>query len=160
VSSKLIAWLRQQAEADKTAAASATPGPWVFEGDDPADDELYSTHDEHLYPTVAYTRDGIRGNRQVANGRHMERHDPLTEAARADAVLAVLDALEDAVQRRTAEQADFGAWVRGETTGKRPEFPGPHPALIPGLELTVRLLATGYRHREGYKEEWAPDLAA
>lgn len=139
---EVAAWLRSQAEADLAAAGAATPGPWEFEGDDPTDDELYSTRDEGRLPTVAWTRD-----RAVANGRHMERHDPLTEAARAESVLAVLD--------------DYAATLavkeRAEAKLRAGEDPGPNAGYLEALrELAVygsvlRRLASGYRHREGYK---------
>jgi hypothetical protein len=133
---EIAAWLRAQAEADLEAAQKATPGPWEFEGDVPDVGDLYSAHDENLR-TVARTRD-----RQVANGQHMERHDPLTEKARAESVLAVLDEharLNDSIWCRTCDPAgesgDSAAW---------------YPCR------TVRLLACGYRHREGFKEAWKP----
>lgn len=134
---EIAAWVRRQAEEDLAAAGEATPGPWEFEGDDPTDDELYSAHDENLLPTVAWTRD-----RQVANGRHMERHDPPTEAARAESVLAILD-LYDATLT-----ADGSAGP-----GERLVIDG----RVSALSRTVRLLAWGYRRRDGYKaEEWKP----
>ena len=131
---EVTAWLRSQAEADLAAAGAATPGPWEFEGDDPTDDELYSTRDEGRLPTVAWTRD-----RAVANGRHMERHDPLTEAARAESVIAVVEAFEAAL---TAD-GSAGPGARLIADGR-----------VSALGQAVRLLACGYRHREGYKPGW------
>ena len=137
------AWLRAQAEADIKAAGEATPGPWEFEGDDPTDDELFTTHEDsrraRFGDTVAY----VRGRSHVANGRHMERHDPRDAAARAESVLSVLDEYE-AKWKLAVE-----AWERDE---------GAHALYDQArtLKRTVRKLAYGYRFREGYEEAWKP----
>lgn len=136
------AWLRGQAEADVKAAGNATPGPWEFEGDDPTDDELWTAHDgEHgdqVGNVVAY----VRGrDRTVANGRHMERHDPRTEAARAESVLAVLDLYAATLT------ADGSAGPGGRLV---------IDGRLSALHRTVRLLAYGYRYREGWQKTWKP----
>ena len=95
--------------------------------------------------TVAYVRGG---DRNVANGRHMERHDPLTETARAESVLAVLDDYD-----RTAVIANPPECPQGETAGR--DYLDALRELA-ALDHVVRLLAYGYRHREGFKEEWRP----
>jgi hypothetical protein len=151
VEEEIAEWLRGQAEEDIARAGAATPGPWEFEGDDPTDDELFTVHDgEHgdlVGDLVAYTRGTLRRGtegRQVANGRHMERHDPLTETARAESVLAVLDAYEAARKLAEAawEQEDEAAHSLGDQAR--------------ALGRAVRLLAYGYRHREGGQETWKP----
>jgi hypothetical protein len=131
-------WLREQAEADLSAAKAATPGPWEFEGDDPTDDEVFDV--PHCRP-VAFTRGDAR---QVANGQHIARHDPLTEAARAESVLAVVREYEAAALIFDANR-------------ERPGGAG-HSVfgLVRGLQRVMRLLALGYRYREGYRQEWAP----
>ena len=143
---EVAAWLRKQAEADIKAAAEATPGPWEFEGDDPTDDELFAAGEDspaaRFGDVVAYVRGG---DRNVANGRHMERHDPRTEIARAESVLAVVAEYE-------RHASAFGASVKAGRTVQ---------GSI-GVRLTVRtsghdvrLLAFGYRRREGWRPEWA-----
>lgn len=62
---------------------------------------------------------------------------PRTEAARAESVLAVLDLYEKAVG---AEASDLLLRDLSALT----------------LRRVVRLLAWGYRHREGWKQEWKP----
>jgi hypothetical protein len=140
---EIAAWLRGQAEADIRAAAAATSGPWEFEGDDPTDDELFTVCEDgpaaRFGDTVAWVRGG---NRNVANGQHMERHDPLTETARAESVLAVLGAYET-------------AWSLAEKSWDREESDQPLYDQARALRRAVRLLAYGYRYRDGYKEEWA-----
>jgi hypothetical protein len=82
--------------------------------------------------------------------------DPRTEIARAESLLAVLGAYEGATWRLAAEQSDFGDWVRGSAPVVRPDFAGPNPKLIPGLARAIRLLAYGYRSREGWQDGWKP----
>ena len=132
-----VAWLRQVIEGDKAAAVAATPGPWAFEGDDITDDDLYSVHDgEHgdlVGQTVAFTRD-----RQVENGEHMARQNPLNVIADCEAKLAILDFCALAAVIAAAE----------------PSLLGPAHSKAAVLELVLRDLASGYRHREGYADHW------
>ena len=141
---KDVAWLRQVIEGDKAAAEAATPGPWAFEGDDPTDDDLYSVHEgEHgdlVGQTVAFTRD-----RQVENGEHMARQNPLNVIADCEAKLAIL-----------AEHAQWGAGgpckrCADWSTGGVFDIQG---VLCLWPCQTVRSLASAYRHREGYADHW------
>ena len=153
-----VAWLRQVIEGDKAAAVAATPGPWAFEGDDITDDELYSVHDgEHgdlVGQTVAFTR-----HRQVANGEHMARHDPQNVVADCEAKLAILDehyiltsndqneAYEEfSVYRFPSHDCDFGCVCC--------HYMAQGAVRNYGYCRTVRHLASGYRHREGYAGHW------
>lgn len=75
---------------------------------------------------------------------HITRHDPRTETARAESVLAVLGEYEAAVTVMESQRV-------------RPEGVGPGVfACVRTLHRTVRLLAWGYRSREEYKETWKP----
>lgn len=100
--------------------------------------------------------DGVWAMGDSSLTRLMEANDPRDTIARCDAELAILDAYASAAKRREQEHADYGAWVRGEASGDRPQFTGPSPSLIPGLELAVRHVASAYRDRPGYREEWKP----
>jgi hypothetical protein len=143
---EIAAWLKAQAEADKAAAGAATPGPWEFDDGD-TDGEVFETEDCH---PVAYCRSGGDWrhpdaiSRTDANGRHVALHDPRTEAARAESVLLVIGEYEVAALTFEASR----------------EKPGGVPesiyGLVRGLGRVVRLLAWGYRHREGYQQGWAP----
>lgn len=65
-------------------------------------------------------------------------------AARREAELAVIAEYEAAMTVAGIEQDMLGR-----------AGPGVH-ASVRVLERTVRLLAAAYRHRDGYREEWAP----
>ena len=159
-----VAWLRAAILARKAAAGAATPGPWEFEGDDPTDDELFSAHvGEHgdlVGDVVAFTRD-----RQVANGQHMALNDPQDTIARCEAELAILD--------------EHYILYRDDTNELYEEFSVCYPPGIPGMNCgcvtchyighggvkeygicrTVKLLASAYRRRPGYREEdWKPGV--
>jgi Family of unknown function (DUF6221) len=140
-----VAWLRAQVEARKAAAEAATPGPWVFEGDDPTDDELYTIFDtgpDHLFAqTVAFTR-----HRQVANGQHMAWNDPRDAIARCEAELGIIEAHD-----------------RPKHYCPLPVLPGIHSQLWTPEEgpcWTLRLLLSAYRHRPGYcEDDWKPGVS-
>jgi hypothetical protein len=151
---KDVAWLRQVIEGDKAAAEAATPGPWAFEGDDPTDDDLYSVHEgEHgdlVGQTVAFTRD-----RQVENGEHMARHDPQDALARCESDLALLDlhfpvAYEPPWQR--PGWTECGECGPNDGSSEFVTVPAAGESFYPCQ--TVRLVASGYRHRDGYAEHW------
>jgi hypothetical protein len=142
-SDELVAWLRAEIEADRRDAdVKIIREHWKI---DP---------DQWIAGTGIVNEQG----RPVAVGigdyaaRHIVRHDPLDVLADCDAKLAILDELEAAQARHSAERADFAAWIRGEAPGRRPDFEGPEPGLIAGLERAVRLLGRGYRFRDGYRE--------
>jgi hypothetical protein len=143
MSDDLVAWLREQIRARMQLARAATPGPWEFEGDDPADDELYSTADERL-PTVAWARGQ---DRQVANGRLMEANDPQDTIARCEAELAILDVWQEASQSR---------WdlPEGVAEGRDPDERMRDDAVAGVLDEVARLLAAGFRHCDGYARYW------
>jgi len=69
-----------------------------------------------------------------------------TETARAESVLAVLGAYE-----RTAAIANPPECPQGETAG-RDYLDALREVAV--LDYVVRLLAAGYRSREGFKETW------
>lgn len=77
--------------------------------------------------------------------------------AACEATLAVLTAWRAAVDQHAKDQAEFGRWVLGMSVPEAPRRkPGTEPYVIPGLEMAVRLLASGYRHRDGWQEAWKP----
>ena len=120
------AWLRQQIEAD---AGWTAPPP------------------QRLQQALS------RGELSINDVRWVPFSSALMAADR-EAKLAILGELAAAKARRDAERDDYSRWIAGETRGERPRFPGPAPEVIAGLERAVCLLATGYRHREGYAEHW------
>lgn len=180
---EIAAWLRAQAEADLAAAKIISDGgfeperwdTWppgqVNPPSDPGsagvsaaigqedvytsgwvqirawDHEIGSEPDEDPAPGAVPVLAEL-GRRQFD---HVIRHDPRTEAARAESVLAVLDDYVATLAVKEGTEAKLRAG----------EEPGPNAGYLDALrELAiygsvVRLLAAGYRHREGYKESWA-----
>lgn len=89
-----------------------------------------------------------------------EMHDAIADC---EAKLAILNRLDTAKDRDRRSQAAFDAWKRsGLDDDQRPAFGvgspfgDPVPQDIATLEWVARHLASGYRHRPGYKEKWKP----
>lgn len=85
----------------------------------------------------------------VQDGRrqfeHVIRQDPRSTAARCEAELAILDACDQAWRHAR----DYGATERNTSQAE----------AITQAQVwsrAVRILGTGYAHRPGYREEWAP----
>lgn len=97
-------------------------------------------------PPEADCRDSDLPVMLVDNGRreasHIIRHDPRWVVADCEAKLLILD-------EHQPVPVPGMAW-RGCGTCKE----GGGPAMFPCR--TVRLLASGYRHRDGYRKVWAP----
>jgi hypothetical protein len=143
---EIAAWLRAQAEGDKAAALRLAAEP----GSQRRGVRWTGT------PGGLAAREREWRERKAASPLGRLTLDLPEVIARAESVLAVLDAYEGAVRRYEAEQSDFGDWVRGSAPVIRPDFAGPDPKLIPGLAMAVRLLAYGYRSREGWQDGWKP----
>lgn len=151
-----MAWLRQQVEARLYLARHA-----VELGNAEHWTELSSGVLMTCAPDAPQEGwDGVHPLGDSSVTRLMEANDPRDTIARCAAELAVLEELTAARARREAEQNDYDAWVRGETTAGRAPFTGPDLSLIPGLERAVRLLSRGYRHHDGWRGHWGMEAAA
>ena len=143
------AWLRAQAEADIVAAEEAglsSPAPWAATGED-----IVSATDDPFYRGIC------AANANGAEAEHIVRHDPLTEAARAESVLAVLDLYEQtvaAVERSPLPGSLCGGLQPRQAGVSARDYLDARRGLA-ALGPVVRLLAAGYRRREGWKESWA-----
>lgn len=89
-------------------------------------------------------RDGVHPLGDSSLTRLMEANDPRDTIARCEAELAILGEYEAARLVADAAREQRGG-VGGAVYG-----------LVRGLERVVRLLACGYGHRDGYRQEWAP----
>jgi len=136
---EMVAWLRREIETDKTKAQAVTQGmAWCTK--DVEGDELWD------FSFIAIYTDGWPW-RETARccleneADHIARHDPQDVIARCDAELAILDEHED---------------IDGhcETCGNY-DPTGLHEHSVAAPCRTVRLLAQGYRHRDGWRGEWA-----
>lgn len=134
---EIAAWLRAQAEADIEAAGKATPGPWHSRnlGRHDLGAVIRKTGETPVARVpVGPALGTFEGGHGAADSAHAARHDPLTETARAESVLAVLKLYDVAV---TVAEAKAGPAKSAEI-----------------MRLVVRDLAAGYRHREGFEAGW------
>ena len=164
---ELLLWLRATIVGDKAKAEAATAGPWRWTGDYPEGTcphgyewtdhgpDLQSG-DDYVITTSGYDASGL--NIKDVDAEHIAQHDPRDTVARCDAELAILD-----------EHAPVHAWRPFSARPGRGD--GEHVGCkkcvtwiegrIPEREAypcrTVRLLAQGYRHRPGWKQEWRPE---
>lgn len=137
----MTAWLRAQVEADK-AAAAAVFGFWRADAKGDLVDTSYAA-----YLAIGPSGNGI----DVATRTHILLHDPRDVIADCDAKLR-LPGLHQPVEG-----------VGGDTEC---EACGPNNGSPPGLIAvirdddgfwpcaTVQVLASGYRHRPGWREAW------
>lgn len=136
---EIAAFLAARLGEDEATAKAATAGPWEFEGDDPTDDELYSIHDgivDLTGVTVAFTRD-----RQVANGRHMARHDPTRTIREVEASRALIERYK----RACAVRESVVSFTAGQDDGYR-------QACLDA----IRDLAAIHSDHPDYQQEWKP----
>lgn len=175
---EIAAWLRAQAEADLAAARIISDGgfeperwdTWPPRQVNPPGDPVSADVSAAIGQDAAYSSGWvqIRAWDHVIGGEpdedpspgavpvlaevgrrefeHVIRHDPRTEAARAKSVLAVLDDYTV-----TAAIANPPECPQGEIAGR--DYLDAKREVA-ALDHVVRLLAAGYRHREGYKESW------
>lgn len=130
---EMVTWLCAEIEADKRAAsAKVIRLRWT------ADPESWVAGatgivNEQGTPVAAVIGDYA--------ARHILRQQPLDTIARCDAELAIL-------RERDAAATMFG--------GARDHDGGGVWGGLRALDHAVRLLAYGYRYRDGYRQEWKP----
>ena len=128
-SEDLLSWLRSTIEGDKAAAEKAQPGPWhIGNAVDPT-----RPCNVHTFPGAR----GVADELLWLDAEHVVRHDPRDTIARCEAELALLD------EHPAAAGTYLPAWA-GRCQGCGDRMPC----------TTVKLLATGYRHRPGFNPEW------
>lgn len=139
-----VAWLGVQLDADEQAAKAATPGPWgisnsemlgILQLDHFADGSI--KYGDDVVEAIGPETDPAA----VANAEHIARHDPAAVLADIAAKRAIVDGC--AAEIRHAD----GRIAAGL------------PANMVCSEFalrTLKLLAAGYRHRDGYEAGWAP----
>lgn len=131
----MVEWLRRTIEGDKAAAEAATPGPWEAVVDDHGRGEVDASvwsDDLGYYITEKVSS----GDRHREDGAHIATHDPRDTISRCEAELALLDLYAE-VQHMDYEDTE-------------PEYACGRAV---GLGEAVRLLTSGYRHRDGWKDE-------
>jgi hypothetical protein len=134
----MAAWLRAQVEADKAAALAVRDNSAPWEGRW----QPRGTHGLETYNGWPLAIAGPRfGDFRPGVLEHIAIHDPRDVIADCDAKLAVLDLCERVIRDDAEDHDDCGA--ADSWTG------------FAVARLTVQLLASGYRHRDGWQEEWA-----
>jgi hypothetical protein len=158
VSDEMTAWLRVQVEADKTAAelaiwstdpdaAAATWTAGSRAGQWGPDWYVIDGHDEGVVPSV---RPQAADDKAVA--AHIAIHDPRDVIADCDAKLRLLD-LHEPIE-------GVGGGIECEACGPNNGSPPGTIAVIRDDDgfwpcATVLVLASGYRHRDGWQESWS-----
>lgn len=132
---EMIAWLHAQILADKAAADAATPGPWHAEIHRHRHTKVPVLFEVH--PVAELEGNGDGGVQTAADAEHIARHDPADVIADCDAKLAIL-----------AEYERIAASLAAYTN------PGNAGAYM-AAQTMVKLVAQGYRHRDGWRKEWA-----
>jgi hypothetical protein len=140
--SEMVEWLRATIEGDKAAAEEAAkvyPPPWTLREKDPGGDERDWDIHEAEYAFIKACSTCEHSGIHEAPGRHIAIHDPRDTIARCDAELAILDLYAEADYKR--------------------DHPGPaDPTHLTTAFLAigeaVGLIGDGYRHRDGWKDEW------
>lgn len=129
---ELATWLRAEIEADRRAAnVKIIREHWHID-----------TEEDWAAGTGIVNERGT--GVAVANGgyaaAHIVRHDPLDALADCEAKLSALALCERVIREDKGAHEDCGA--ADSWTG------------VAVARLTVQLMASGYRHREGFKDEW------
>lgn len=129
----MVTWLRGQIEARKAAAQRAGGDQWAVGG---PPGRMYSSRVKDSSGDVVVYDEGAPSEEEAA---HIAENDPQDTIARCEAELAIL-----------AEHIHMNGGsclICHYQVG--PQFrPAPFPCR------TVRLLASGYRHRDGFDERW------
>ncbi|MCT2591120.1 DUF6221 family protein [Streptomyces sp. N2-109] len=139
----LTAFLRARLDEDEAVARKAKPGPWRADGG-----SVYAAH-----PTdevVDYARDN--------SAPHIARHGPARVLREVEAKKRMVTAYEYALEMKTANAANYQAWVNNDA----PPYPEAAEGTdeqrreIPGLAHALRLLTLPYADHPDYREEWLP----
>ena len=153
-------WLREQVTQRMETARRANEGPWSawkvtpawagFKEDALAPAELACVEDAYDYVMFVALRFGLDAEENGANAAHMALNDPQDVIARCEAELAILDAHAfDTTGKFGSEGPPRCTTCLSDRDGYEEQWEAdPWPCQ------TVRLLASGYRHREGYAEHW------
>lgn len=130
----MIAWLREQLDADEQAAqrAGACYPVWTY------DRETFTVSNAGWPIAARKDRDG-RSPLNDVDGTHIARHDPAHELNVVTAHRRIVD--EYAATRRLLALTE-GVAEDHKTLRYR--------------QFTVQVLAAGYADRPGYRQEWRP----
>lgn len=145
---ELVAWLREQVAEDERVAQAAGGLRWI-RGEDSGWTGSFVIEDQAGVEVAGpgYEGGGVRSEEQAA---HIARHDP----ARVLAEVAAKRRILELHLPWTGEQNDDGRYC--STCVGYPINSSGHIGVAWPCP-TVRLLASVYRGRPGWRSEWAPD---
>lgn len=170
--SELVTWLRGQiAEKRRRAMRTAfsPDGPAAAWSYDRTKFQVTTLDSAGAQQGVASRRAGVGTDGDPyedvlldVDGEHMELNDPQTAIAECDAHEAVVVAYESAEVRRARLVEEFTRDLKkiadldpGEQRRRYSEV-SKAEGLASGYGMAVRMAASAYRHRPGYREEWRP----
>lgn len=153
---EMIAWLHGVLDDEEKAARAATGDVWkhkpgkmwlpgeAFVGWDTAKGEEFVGHGDSPFRGCIAATGPASDREAMANADHIARHDPAAVLADVAAKRAIIADYENWLSRSTAALEEHGMSV-------------PDPLPPPWVERgrPVRLLASAYRHRDGWKDKWA-----
>ncbi|GAA1766354.1 DUF6221 family protein [Streptomonospora arabica] len=146
----MVAWLRSVWDADEQAARAATDGPWEIDEDGGIQGRRPGmSPDPEMDPMVDVD------DRESGDRTHMARHDPRDTLTRIQAERRIVDQYEQARKAASDERLKYRG-SSGDTSSVLLTMMHEHDSIISTLEQAVRALASGYRHRAGWQQGWAP----
>ena len=145
-----LSWLRQAITERLELARKATQPPWMPEGDDPTDDEIWIDGEDDGWREVI-----CRGPRSHENMLHIAANDPRDVIARCEAELGILDLYAaTAALVQSLPVMPEGRPYAGKISAR--DYMDARRELCV-LEPVVSFLAAGYRFHPGYAEAgWGP----
>jgi hypothetical protein len=127
---EIVAWVRPLIGARKATAEAATQKEWVYEAG-----AIHRGH--HMDEVVDWVYED-------ADAEHIVLNQPRDTIAQCEADLALLDRCELVIRSNELRDKDEdGTRISNPTARKLARY-------------TIRALASGYRNRDGWKDEWAP----
>lgn len=150
---EMLTWLRATIEGDKARAEQATAGDWESVVDDHGRGQV----DASVWSeSIGYyiTEKVSSGPRHREDAAHIAIHDPRDTIARCEAELALLDLHEHVETSSLARRLAGG---RCQPFGCEVCHEKDQIVWGEGVCATIRLLASGYRHRPGFNPEWVSE---
>lgn len=170
----LSSWLRSQVLARKATAEAASDGPWVNTGQD-GDGDAWQIHGSptgetsvewdgpepqevpvlRRVATLNYGDGGGVWEREDAD--HIVLNQPQDTIARCESELLLLDTHKPISGARYISRSEDEPRDVCEVCCSQSDW-GVAYGVYPCL--TIRIVASGYRHFPGWREDWAPDVNA
>ena len=149
-SDDMLSWLRATIEGDKAAAEANGDESWTAHDEGEYDDWTIVIGDGSV-KTADSCGCCCKGTLDEVEAKHIALHDPRDTITRCEAELALLDLHEHVGTSSVASRLVGG---KCEPFGCAVCHEKDQIVWGEGVCATVRLLATGWRHRPGFNPEW------